>query len=107
MKDKCADRVEELTEALIRIRKIAAGNKAVCQVVDAALREKGGEEMDEKLAGVLTSAYGQRGFKKALPGHPVYETKDRYVIYLEPEASTQKRERVPFYKETLEPFIKK
>jgi len=74
------------------------------------------------LVGKLNKAQGLNGFKKADIGHPVFEFKDRYVIYLESEKElTEKvydhqRQQfntkigffmvaVPYYKETLSKVI--
>lgn len=69
------------------------------------------------MVGVLNKAIGLNGFKMADIGHPVFEFKDRYIIYLEsstPDKITKVGEplvyqdfkvAIPYYKETLKPFI--
>jgi hypothetical protein len=53
----------------------------------------------EREIGTLNKPYGIIGYKQAEVGHPVFETKDRYVIYLKHE--TLPEVRVPFYKDTF------
>lgn len=66
---------------------------------------KGGEEQEQEvLVGTLTKQWGLNGYHEAGVGHPVYETKDWYVIYLEHTGKLPPA-RVPFYKETLGPVI--
>lgn len=68
------------------------------------------------LVGYMNRKYGTRGFEKAEIGHPVFEYKDRYVIYLTSESllvenvnnETVKQKfvvTIPFYKDTLRPCI--
>lgn len=61
-------------------------------------------EKQEIKIGVLNTNYGIKGFITALPGCPVYDDGNRYVIYLEPEISGVIK-RVPFYKDTLKDWI--
>ncbi len=80
------------------------------------------EEEKPELIGELNIRYGINGFVKAEIGHPVFIFRDRYVIFL--TSLTELRERmfdpklggdrtyvgffqcmIPFYKETLNPFI--
>lgn len=74
------------------------------------------------MIGTLKSKQGIKGFIVAEIGHPVFETKDRYIIYLESEKElteqvyNQKLKgfekkvgkfliALPYYKKTLEPAI--
>ena len=56
------------------------------------------------MVGTLTAPQGIVGFKVAEIGHPVFEFKDRYIIYLERNDGKLTVE-VPYYKETLSPKI--
>jgi len=56
------------------------------------------------MVGTLNKAQGLNGFKKADIGHPVFEFKDRYIIYLE-SYDGKTTVAVPYYKETLGPVI--
>lgn len=71
--------------------------------------------------GTLKKTFGINGFEKALPGHPVFEYKDRYIIFLKSETKTVEQIPdgngghtknmvefnviIPFYKKTLFEFI--
>lgn len=69
------------------------------------------------LIGTLNKRQGINGFEVAEVGHPVFEYKDRYIIYLESqhplvekvhgkELTVEKYTiKVPYYKETLTPLI--
>jgi len=68
------------------------------------------------LVGHLSQVFGLNGFDKAPIGHPVFEFKDRYIIYLtsqhilvEKVGEETKKARfmvaIPFYKNTLAPII--
>jgi hypothetical protein len=69
------------------------------------------------MVGVLNRTLGINGFHEAEPGHPVFEFKDRYIIYLESktpmlisqEGKPKKLEEysiaVPYFKETLKSSI--
>jgi hypothetical protein len=74
------------------------------------------------LVGKLNTPYGLNGFTRAETGHPVFEFKERYVIYLDSEKELTERVfnpkssqhetkvgyfkvAVPFYKETLRTSI--
>ena len=69
------------------------------------------------MVGVLNKETGIVGFRKAEIGHPVFEYKDRYILYLEsetpekitaPNSPTVYRDFkavIPYYKETLKPYI--
>jgi hypothetical protein len=57
------------------------------------------------MVGSLSSPQGIVGFKPAEIGHPVFEFKDRYILYLERNDGKMTVE-VPYYKETLKPVIK-
>ncbi len=63
------------------------------------------EKEEPKLIGTLTKPYGQKGYETAEIGHQVFEFKDRYLITIKHE--TLPALVVPFYKETLSPFINK
>jgi len=56
------------------------------------------------MVGTLNKAQGFNGFKKADVGHPVFEFKDRYIIYLESNDG-KTTVSVPYYKDTLKPVI--
>jgi hypothetical protein len=53
--------------------------------------------------GYLTKAFGLNGYDTAQVGHPVYEKKDRYVIFLTKDGNNS--HEVSFYKETLFPIV--
>lgn len=69
------------------------------------------------MVGTLSKSVGLNGFQVAEVGHPVFEHKDRYIIYLEsksPQMITQHGKQVeikefkiavPYYKPTLKPII--
>lgn len=69
------------------------------------------------MVGTLTKRQGINGFKPAEIGHPVFEYKDRYIIYVESETPLVTKEHgkpmtiehytvaISYYKETLEPHI--
>jgi hypothetical protein len=61
-------------------------------------------EVEEKAIGILNKQWGLKGFKTAMPGRPVYDDGNRYVLYLEPEKAGEAH-RVTFYKETLKSWI--
>lgn len=67
------------------------------------LRDPEPEEEKEVQIGTLNKAYGIKGYVRAEVGHPVFELKDRYIIYLKhphlPDA------RVPFYKDAFKHYI--
>ncbi len=97
-------------------------NEQKIQLAEIIIREMEksftGEDMPV-MVGVLNMATGINGFKLAEIGHPVFEYKDRFIIYLEsltPDKIIKVNEPViyqdfkvatPYYKETLEPFIDK
>jgi hypothetical protein len=54
------------------------------------------------LVGTLTKPTGIKGFDTTEVGHPVFELKDRYIIYLTNQITTV---AIPYYKETLRPHI--
>lgn len=56
------------------------------------------------LVGTLNSAQGIVGFKVAEIGHPIFEFRDKYIIYLERNDGKLTVE-VPYYKESLSPKI--
>jgi hypothetical protein len=56
------------------------------------------------MVGLLNKETGVIGFKKADIGHPVFEFKDRYIIYLESNDG-KTTISVPYYKETLKNYI--
>lgn len=97
-------------------------NEQKIQLAEIIIREMEksftGEDMPV-MVGVLNKGIGVNGFKMAEIGHPVFEYKDRYIIYLEsqtPDKISKANEPViyqdfkvaiPYYKETLEAFIDK
>lgn len=66
-------------------------------------RQTSKEEIPVKV-GSLTKAQGVNSFKTANVGHPVFEFKDRYVIYLE-SIDGRTTVCIPYYKQTLKPVI--
>jgi hypothetical protein len=50
------------------------------------------------MIGTLNTAQGIKGFEKADIGHPVFEYKGRYIIYL---SGAQGHVCVPYYKDSL------
>ncbi len=62
-------------------------------------------EIDQpRLIGTLTKPFGIKGCKTAEIGHNVYETQDRYLIYLD-QGEDNFNKIIRFYKHSLEPFI--
>ena len=60
------------------------------------------------MVGTLTTPQGIRGFEVAMIGHPVFEARDRYIIYLKSVLPVQGviiMVAVPYYKETLKSII--
>jgi hypothetical protein len=74
------------------------------------------------LIGYINKKIGFKGFEEAEIGHPVFEVKDLYVVFLRSEVMLSEREynpktggheqkkyfydaAFPFYKKTLFPFI--
>jgi hypothetical protein len=73
------------------------------------------------LVGTLNTRQGLNGFEIAEVGHPVFDYKERYIIFLKCLTKTVEQipdgngghtkqiieynVRVPYYKKTLEPFI--
>jgi len=73
------------------------------------------------LIGVLNTKQGINGFEIAEVGHPVFEYKDRYIIFLKSLTKTVEQVpdgngshtktliefnvMIPYYKKTLSPFI--
>lgn len=47
----------------------------------------------------------QKGYKTARAGRLVYETRDKYVVYLQSEVEGKPQARMTFYKETLDNLI--
>lgn len=56
------------------------------------------------LIGTLNKPTGIKGFVTAEIGHPVFEFKDRYIIYLVSD-NGKTTVSVPYYKNTLTPSI--
>ena len=54
--------------------------------------------------GTLKITQGINGFKKAEPGHPVFDFNNRYVIFLE-SLDGSVTTAVTYYYETLKPLI--
>lgn len=86
------------------------------RIIDLLLEEIKSSHVDDNIpifVGTLNHPYGLRGFEMAEVGHPVFELKDRYIVYLESISPTQIVKfgeptiyqkfniAVPFYKETL------
>jgi hypothetical protein len=57
------------------------------------------QEDKEVLIGELTHPFGIKGYTLAEVGHPIFETKDRYVVYLKHPDGW--KHRVAFYKDTF------
>lgn len=69
------------------------------------------------LVGYMNKEWGLNGFEQAMPGHPVFEMNERYIIYLKsryPLTEKVKGEKVfyesfmvcvPFYRDTLKQAI--
>ena len=78
-------------------------------------------EITPILVGYLKEATGIKGFEKAEQGHPVFEYKDRYIIFLKsllptmnqiPDGNGGHRKEIveynviiPYYKKTLSPIV--
>jgi hypothetical protein len=56
------------------------------------------------MVGTLNKPQGIKGFQRGEVGHPVFEYKDRYLIYLE-SLDGKTTVTIPYYKETLAPAI--
>ncbi len=54
------------------------------------------------MVGTLNKPQGIKGFERAEVGHPVFEHKGRYIIYLSGPAGKM---CVPYYKDALTPVI--
>jgi hypothetical protein len=95
--------------------------KLVDHIVELISRQLTPDEVPV-LVGTLKSRQGLRGFRVAEVGHPVFEFKDRYVIYLQSDTELVEKvydyERqqfnkkvgfftvaVPYYKKDLAPVI--
>lgn len=64
------------------------------------IKEKATSDDMPVFVGVLNRAQGFNGFKRAEIGHPVFEFKDRYIIYL--ESNDEKTTvSIPYYKDNL------
>lgn len=75
------------------------------QLVDRLMEQISAMSTQEDIpvmVGTLNQPQGIKGFERAEIGHPVFETKDRYVIYL---TGPVNKAAVPYYKDTLKPFI--
>ena len=57
------------------------------------------------MVGTLSLPQGVKGFKTAEVGHPVFEFKDRYMLYLESNDG-KTTVSIPYYKDSLKPVIK-
>lgn len=75
----------------------------VCSVKDEMLALLEHEEV-EKQIGTLTKRWGLVGWDLAEIGHPVFEFKNHYIIYL--TGGNRKPHAVKFHKEDLAPVIK-
>jgi hypothetical protein len=82
-------------------------NKKI-ELADLVLKfiaEEPGDSPDSlKMVGHLAIQTGINGFKPAVIGTPVFESKDRYVIILE-TLNGDKALEVAYYKKTLAPSI--
>ncbi len=56
------------------------------------------------MVGTLNKPQGINGFKNAYVGHPVFEFKERYIIYLESNDGKTKVS-VPYHKETFKSVV--
>lgn len=91
-------------------------------LIENFLKDKASSNDIPVLVGGLKKPFGIKGFIVAKEGHPVFEYKDRYFIYLESERELTEKVydpksqqfktqvgyftiAVPFYKETLSPSI--
>lgn len=72
-------------------------------VIEFLSNFKSGEDMPI-MVGTLNKRQGINGFKVAEIGHPVFEFKDRYFIYLESN-DNKTIVTIPYYKETLASLI--
>ena len=72
-------------------------------VIDYLSNFKSGEDIPV-MVGTLNKKQGINGFKVAEIGHPVFEFKDRYFIYLESNDG-KTTVTIPYYKETLSSSI--
>jgi len=91
--------------------------KLVDRIIEMIGNQSQGEDMPVMI-GTLNKKQGLNGFYPAEVGHPVFEHKDRYIIYLEsitPDKISLHgkglqykhfKVAVPYYKNTLSPFIK-
>ena len=74
-------------------------------IIDFFSKFKPEEQIEvPRMAGVLKKPQGINGFKRAAPGTPVFEYKDRYLIYFE-SLSGDKTLEVPYYRQSLEAMI--
>lgn len=78
--------------------------KLVDSIIES-LRSEKTIESGPKMVGHTISTWGINGFKKAEPGTPVFEDKERYFIVLE-TLSGDKSLEVRFYKEDFKQNIK-
>ncbi len=86
------------------------------RVIEMIGQQSQGQDMPTMI-GTMNKKFGLNGFHPAEIGHPVFEFKDRYIIYLESKTpdkvsghgieTTYKdfKVAVPYYKESLLPFI--
>lgn len=90
--------------------------------VISALKKVMNEDEVPELIGELKKAFGLNGFEKAEIGHPVFQLRDRYILFLKSEtmlvekvynqkSNVQETRKffysicVPFYIETLKPDV--
>jgi hypothetical protein len=73
-------------------------------IIDAILEKQKQAEIPTMI-GSLKKPFGINGFQTAQQGHPVFETKDRYTIYLQSNCGKHSV-IVPFYKDTLEEYVR-
>lgn len=64
-----------------------------------------GKEHTQKMCGTLVKRQGVKGYHPCKVGHEVYETEDRYILKMTTVDGSRTVD-IPYYKETLKPFIK-
>lgn len=87
-------------------------NEDFAKAVLSLAREMATPDDMPVMVGTLTKANGVTGFERAEIGHPVFEFKGRYILYLKSLSPLQTKEglkdftiMLPFNKETLAPQI--
>jgi hypothetical protein len=77
---------------------------ALMDRIIAIVRDSQTSEDMPVLVGTLVIKTGLKGFKPAEIGHPVFEYKGQYIIYLESNDG-KTAVKVPYHKETLADYI--